>query len=73
MCTGETRPIALELKLQPQGENCALSAPINLIRIPDMKAGGDRHFFTLCCLLSSSTGKGRKVAEYATLPKHLKL
>jgi len=36
----ETRPIALELKLQPQGENCALSAPINLIRIPDMSAGG---------------------------------
>lgn len=36
----ETRAIALELKLQPQGENSALSAPINLIRIPDMRAGG---------------------------------
>lgn len=36
----ETRAIALALKLQPQGENSALSAPINLIRIPDMRAGG---------------------------------
>ena len=40
VCVGETRGIALELKLQPQGENGALSAPINLIRIPDMRAGG---------------------------------
>lgn len=40
VCVKETRPIALEFKLQPQGENCALSAPINFIRIPDMKARG---------------------------------
>lgn len=40
VCVRETRAIALELKLQPQGENGALSAPINLIRIPDMRAGG---------------------------------
>lgn len=39
-CVRDTRPIVLELKLQPQGENGALSAPINLIRIPDMRAGG---------------------------------
>lgn len=73
MCTGETRPIALELKLQPQGENCALSAPINLIRIPDMKAGGIdiSSRYAVCC--PRALGKGRKVAEYATLPKHLKL
>lgn len=51
MCTGETRPIALELKLQPQGENCALSAPINLIRIPDMKARGIdiSSRYAVCC------------------------
>lgn len=40
VCVRKTRAIALELKLQPRGENGALSAPINLIRIPDMRAGG---------------------------------
>lgn len=36
----EARAKALELKLQPEGENSALSAPINLIRIPDMRSRG---------------------------------
>lgn len=39
-CIRETRGLTLELKLQPQGENGALSAPINLIRIPDMRTRG---------------------------------
>lgn len=37
----EARAIVLEFKLQPRGENCALSAPINLIRIPDMRSKGE--------------------------------
>lgn len=38
----EARAIFLELKLQPGGgeRNGALSAPINLIRIPDMRTKG---------------------------------
>lgn len=32
--------MAPEFKLQPRGENGGLSAPVNLIGIPDVRAGG---------------------------------
>lgn len=56
----EARAIVLEFKLQPRGENCALSAPINLIRIPDMRSKGETFLHAkLSAVLQPWEGKSR--------------
>lgn len=73
----DTTAIVLELKRQPRGENGALSAPINLIRIPDMRAAGQTFLHAMLTVVlqdwESKGGGGGSTcyAKYSTQLHHV--